>query len=69
MFVEIHESAKPHRLITVVEIISPSNKRPGGDRGSYLSLKGYPERKPHIRRDLRANLLVSRIIMFAIIDR
>jgi hypothetical protein len=36
-FVEIHESAKPHRLITVVEIVSPSNKRPGSDRASYLA--------------------------------
>lgn len=36
-FVEIRESAKPHRLITIIEIVSPSNKRPGRDRAKYLT--------------------------------
>ncbi len=34
-FVEIYNSAHGHRLVTIIEIVSPSNKRPGPDRRSY----------------------------------
>jgi hypothetical protein len=34
-FVEIYSSAHGHRLVTIIEIVSPSNKRPGPDRRSY----------------------------------
>lgn len=34
-FVEILDSSRNHRLITVIEIVSPSNKRPGQDRRAY----------------------------------
>lgn len=34
-FVEIRNSQRDHRLVTVVEIVSPSNKLPGPDRRSY----------------------------------
>ncbi|MCP4541150.1 MAG: DUF4058 family protein, partial [Chloroflexi bacterium] len=34
-FVEIYNSAQGHRLVTIIEIVSPSNKRPGPDRRSY----------------------------------
>jgi hypothetical protein len=34
-FVEIRDSARNHKLITLIEILSPSNKRPGPDRDAY----------------------------------
>lgn len=34
-FVEIRDGARGHRLVTLVEIVSPSNKRPGPDRRAY----------------------------------
>ena len=34
-FVEIRDPTHGHKLITVIEIVSPSNKRPGPDRRSY----------------------------------
>ncbi len=34
-FVEIYNSAQGHKLVTIIEIVSPSNKRPGPDRRSY----------------------------------
>ena len=34
-FVEIRDARRGHKLITLVEILSPSNKRPGPDRDSY----------------------------------
>jgi hypothetical protein len=34
-FVEIRDSARGHKLITLIEILSPSNKRPGPDREAY----------------------------------
>jgi hypothetical protein len=36
-FVEIRDAARGHRLITLIEIVSPSNKRPGPDRRAYES--------------------------------
>ena len=34
-FVEIRDPTRGHKLITLIEIVSPSNKRPGSDRRSY----------------------------------
>jgi hypothetical protein len=34
-YVEIRDSARGHKLITLIEILSPSNKRPGPDRDAY----------------------------------
>jgi hypothetical protein len=34
-FVEIRDAVRGHRLVTLVEIVSPSNKRPGPDRRAY----------------------------------
>jgi hypothetical protein len=34
-FVEIRDSSQGHKLITLIEIVSPSNKRPGPDRQAY----------------------------------
>jgi Protein of unknown function (DUF4058) len=34
-FVEIRDSSQGHKLITLIEIVSPSNKRPGPDREAY----------------------------------
>jgi hypothetical protein len=34
-FVEIRDAARGHRLITLIEIVSPSNKQPGPDRRAY----------------------------------
>ena len=39
-FVEIRDSSQGYKLITLIEIVSPSNKRPGLDRQAY-------ERKQH----------------------
>jgi Protein of unknown function (DUF4058) len=33
--VEIRDSSQGHKLITLIEIVSPSNKRPGPDREAY----------------------------------
>jgi hypothetical protein len=35
-FVEIRDPTKGHKLITLIEIASPSNKRPGMDRRAYI---------------------------------
>src|SRR4051794_1058938 len=34
-FVEIRDSMRGHKLITLIEILNPSNKRPGPDREAY----------------------------------
>ena len=34
-FVEIRDAVRHHKLITLIEIASPSNKRPGADRRAY----------------------------------
>ncbi|RPI85837.1 MAG: DUF4058 family protein [Planctomycetaceae bacterium] len=34
-FVEIRDARQNHRLVTLIEILSPSNKRPGPDRVAY----------------------------------
>jgi hypothetical protein len=34
-FVEIRDSSRSHKLITLIEILSPSNKRQGPDRKAY----------------------------------
>ena len=34
-FVEIRDAARGHRLVTLIEIVSPSNKGPGPDREAY----------------------------------
>ncbi len=34
-FVEIRDAARGHKLVTLIEIVSPSNKRPGPDRRAY----------------------------------
>jgi hypothetical protein len=34
-FVEIRDSASGHVLVTLIEIVSPTNKRPGPDRRAY----------------------------------
>ncbi len=36
VFIEIRDSSRNHQLVTLVEILSPSNKRKGKDRRSYL---------------------------------
>jgi hypothetical protein len=36
VYVEIRDSRRGHRLITLIEIVSPANKRPGPDREAYL---------------------------------
>jgi hypothetical protein len=35
-FIEIRDPSRGHRLVTLIEIASPSNKRPGPDRQAYL---------------------------------
>jgi hypothetical protein len=35
-FVEIRDPSRGHKLITLIEIASPSNKRPGMDRRAYV---------------------------------
>lgn len=35
LYVEIRDPTKGHSLITLIEIVSPSNKRPGKDRKAY----------------------------------
>jgi hypothetical protein len=34
-FVEIRDASRDHRLVTLIEILSPSNRRPGPDRDAY----------------------------------
>jgi hypothetical protein len=34
-FVEIRDTSRGHKLVTLIEIVSPSNKRPGADRRAY----------------------------------
>jgi hypothetical protein len=34
-FVEIRDASRGHKLVTLIEILSPSNKRPGPDRDAY----------------------------------
>ncbi len=34
-FVEIRDASRGHALVTLIEIASPSNKRPGPDRRAY----------------------------------
>lgn len=34
-FVEVRDSQRAHVLVTLIEIVSPSNKRPGDDRRAY----------------------------------
>ncbi len=36
-FVEIRDAKRNHKLITLIEILSPSNKRPGPDRAAYAA--------------------------------
>lgn len=36
-FVEIRDGRRNHKLVTLIEIISPSNKLPGPDRRAYVS--------------------------------
>lgn len=36
-FVEIRDAERGHKLVTLIEIVSPSNKRPGPDRRAYES--------------------------------
>lgn len=36
-FVEIRDSRRGHKLVTLIEIVSPSNKLPGPDRRAYES--------------------------------
>jgi hypothetical protein len=35
LFVEVRDSSRGHKLITLIEILSPSNKRSGPDREAY----------------------------------
>jgi hypothetical protein len=49
-FVEIRDSSRGHRLITLIEILSPSNKRRGPDRRAY-------ERKQREILESDANLI------------
>ncbi|MBI1830731.1 MAG: DUF4058 family protein [Planctomycetes bacterium] len=36
VYVEVRDSSRQHQLVTLIEIVSPSNKRKGKDRRSYL---------------------------------
>ncbi len=49
-FVEIRDSSQGHKLITLIEIVSPSNKRSGPDRQAY-------ERKQREVLESDANLI------------
>lgn len=35
LFVEIRDPTRGHKLVTLIEVVSPSNKRPGPDREAY----------------------------------
>jgi hypothetical protein len=39
-FVEVRDSSRGHKLVTLIEILSPSNKRPGPDRDAYRAKQG-----------------------------
>ncbi len=39
-FVEIRDSSREHKLVTLIEILSPSNKRLGPDREAYRTKQG-----------------------------
>ncbi len=54
-FAEIRDSSQGHKLITLIEIVSPSNKRPGADRKSY-------ERKQREVLDSDANLVEIELV-------
>ncbi|AGA24634.1 DUF4058 family protein [Singulisphaera acidiphila] len=49
-FIEIRDSLQGHKLITLIEILSPSNKRSGPDRDAY-------RRKQHEVLESDANLI------------
>jgi hypothetical protein len=36
LYVEVRDTARDHRLVTLIEIVSPSNKEAGRDRRAYL---------------------------------
>jgi hypothetical protein len=36
LFVEVRDPSQGHELVTLIEIVSPSNKLPGADRDAYL---------------------------------
>jgi hypothetical protein len=36
-FVEIYDAERGHKLVTLIEIVSPSNKHPGPDRRAYTA--------------------------------
>jgi uncharacterized protein DUF4058 len=36
-YVEVRDPARGHKLVTLIEIVSPSNKAPGPDRDAYLA--------------------------------
>src|SRR5207249_632712 len=36
VYVEIRDASRDHQLVTLIEIVSPPNKRSGKDRRSYL---------------------------------
>ncbi len=40
LFVEVRDPARGHELVTMIEIVSPSNKRRGADRRSYSQKQG-----------------------------
>ncbi len=40
LFVEIRDPTQGHKLITLIEILSPSNKRSGPDREAYANKQG-----------------------------
>jgi hypothetical protein len=35
--IEVRDPTRGHRLVTLIELVSPANKRPGSDRRTYLS--------------------------------
>jgi hypothetical protein len=39
-FVEIRDAKRSHKLVTLIELLSPSNKRPGPDREAYSAKQG-----------------------------
>ena len=49
-FIEIRDAKRGHQVVTVIEVVSPSNKAPGSDREAY-------ERKQHDVLQSKANLV------------
>lgn len=49
-FIEIRDAKRGHLVVTVIEVVSPSNKAPGSDREAY-------ERKQHDVLQSQANLV------------